>query len=288
MAESIPALLERLCDDAATFPPGNLALADAVPAYYVHRASNYSALVGPFIIAAAALPTIGRLLASESVGSFEAAITLNRPEELPRALATAEAIPALRVVALEVAVPGDVLTHEVVPKIWWALRDRPDVAVFLELPRDERRGDLIARLADTPYFAKLRTGGVSADLYPDEHELATAVLATTRAGLPFKATAGLHHAVRNTDQETGFEQHGFLNLMSAVDAARAGADVAQLRELIAERAPGAVAEQIRGLAGRAPTVRAQFRSFGTCSIVEPLEEMTAMGVLDDLRAGARP
>ena len=49
-------------------------------------------------------------------------------------------------------------------------------------------------------------------------------VACLSAGVAFKATAGLHHAVRNTDPATGFEQHGFLNLLAAVDAAHRGAD----------------------------------------------------------------
>jgi len=36
----------------------------------------------------------------------------------------------------------------------------------------------------------------------------------------FKSTAGLHHAPRNADPPTGFEQHGFRNLL---DRRRSGA-----------------------------------------------------------------
>src|SRR5690606_5980846 len=97
------------------------------------------------------------------------------------------------------------------------------VHVYVEVPRDERRPGIIAALAATRYRAKIRTGGVRAMLYPGEAEVARAVKAAVDAGVPFKATAGLHHAVRNTDPRTGFEQHGFLDLLLATDAALRGA-----------------------------------------------------------------
>jgi hypothetical protein len=93
--------------------------------------------------------------------------------------------------------------------------------------------------------------------------------------VPFKATAGLHHAVRNTDPETGFEQHGFLNLLLATDAARAGAEEAEVAAALADRDGTRVAARVRDLA---PGVRESFRSFGTCSILEPVEELAALGL----------
>ncbi|WP_142025458.1 hypothetical protein [Blastococcus colisei] len=44
-----------------------------------------------------------------------------------------------------------------------------------------------------------------------------------------------------------------------------------------------------GVADRASQVRERFRSSGTCSIVEPLEELVALGLLDrsDDRGGVR-
>ena len=169
-----------------------------------------------------------------------------------------------------------------VPLLDQALGTHPDVAVFVEVPRDARRPDVVAALAGTPYLAKLRTGGVRADLYPGETELAEAVVATARAGVPFKATAGLHHAVRNTDPATGFEQHGFVNLLAAVDAALDGADVAEVARLLAERDGSVLAAFLRDAIDddAATRLRQQFRSFGTCSIAEPVEELADLGLLD--------
>ncbi|MDJ0429161.1 hypothetical protein QNA19_24815, partial [Rhodococcus fascians] len=69
-----------------------------------------------------------------------------------------------------------------------------------------RRADFLAALTGSQFAAKFRTGGVVAEAYPDEDELASALATVIASGVPFKATAGLHHAVRNTDPHTGFEQ----------------------------------------------------------------------------------
>lgn len=285
-------LLGALCDDAALFPPGNLPLADAVPAHVAHRASAHRGLVGPFIVSAAEVPSLAPLLAGGADGSFEAAVTVPGPAGLTAALAAASEVPQLRVVAVEVAVPAGVAPADVVPAVEAALADRRDVEVYVELPRDPRRADLLRSLTGTPFHAKLRTGGVRADLYPDEHELAAAVVACVSAGVAFKATAGLHHAVRNIDPETGFEQHGFLNLLLAVDAAQRGATPDEVADLLGERNSDRVAALVAGIAERAGHVRTAFRSFGTCSIDDPRDELTALGLLAPVSAttdqGASP
>ncbi|MQW75128.1 hypothetical protein GHK92_04515 [Nocardioides sp. dk4132] len=276
------ALLRGLCDDAAIFPPGNLALELAVPAHLEHLRAPHAALVGPFIVAAGRLPELGGLLEGQPAGSFGVALTVPMLEALAPALAAADAIPAVRVEGVEVALDADTSAEAVVPLLDEALAAHPDVAVFVEVPRDARRPDLVAALAGTPYLAKFRTGGVRADLYPDETELAEAVVAAARAGVPFKATAGLHHAVRNTDPATGFEQHGFVNLIAAVDAALDGADVAEVERLLAERDGTVLAAFLRDALDEstATRLRAQFRSFGTCSIAEPVAELADLGLLD--------
>ena len=69
---------------------------------------------------------------------------------------------------------------------------------------------------------KFRTGGLTADAFPSAAELAACIDAALDRETPFKCTAGLHHAVRHTDPETGFEHHGFLNVLLATRVALDG------------------------------------------------------------------
>lgn len=273
-------LFDRLLDDAAVFPPGSLPLPEAVPAHLQHLQSQYAGLVGPLVLPATDLVALAGITAELPDVCLDVAVTV--PLAGVEAVVTAlEAIHAARLAAIEVALPPGQADGGLSSL---AVYDVPRVVV--EVPRDERRPEVIAALADSGITAKLRTGGTSADLYPDEHELAAAVHALVAAEVPFKATAGLHHALRNTDPETGFEQHGFLNLLLATDAALRGADVEVLARLLADRDRDRVVERVAELAASvAPRARTAFTSFGTCSVTEPVEELAGLGLLH-LRAQA--
>lgn len=282
-------LFTHFLDDAAVFPPGALPLAEAVPAHLAHLESAQGPLVGPFVVAASALPSLGDLLEDLPPRSFAVSVTVQGPGAVRASLETAARIPALDVRAVEVGVPtGVVAAEDVVPTLDLAVRgdlgrtaDGSRVTVFVELPRDERRGALIGELAGTAYLAKLRTGGVRADLHPDAAELGSAIVALVRAGVPFKATAGLHHAVRNTDAATGFEQHGFVNVLVAVAASLEGADSAEASVVLADRDGAGLAASLAALpVGQAEQVRSVFRSIGTCSIDEPVSDLAALGLLE--------
>lgn len=274
MSGSLNRLFDALLDDAAVFPPGNLPLAEAVAAHARHRAAPYGGMVGVFVVAAADLDALAGTTRDLAEGALAVSLTAPAPDAVAAALARAATVPAIRVAAVEVAVPAAVAPGTVVPTLREVVGER-DLTVFVELPRDDRRDRLVEKLAGSPYLAKLRTGGVRAELHPSEAELAAAVAALVGAGVAFKATAGLHHAVRNTDPATGFEQHGFLNLMLATAAAREGASCPEVLGLLAERDENRVAEAAGALGA---SVREAFRSFGTCSITEPVEELAALGL----------
>ncbi|MEU3621300.1 hypothetical protein BS329_08055 [Amycolatopsis coloradensis] len=275
----IPALFAGLCDDAAVFPPGLAPLPDAVVAHDEHVSAWYADLVGPLVVAASALGDLDGVLAGRDV-PLPVALTLpGGPAQLAGVLEAVAALP-VKLDALEIAVPDGMGPDEVLAAISGAT-----APVYVEIPRDDRRVPLLTALSGTGHRAKFRTGGVRAELYPDEAELAAAVRTAVGAGVPFKATAGLHHALRNTDPETGFEQHGFLNLLLATDAVlHADGDPGAL---LAERDGAVVAARLRALdADRVAAARAGFTSFGTCSITDPLTELAGLGLLETPRGEA--
>nr|WP_189180100.1 hypothetical protein [Microbispora rosea] len=293
----LPAFAVGLCDDAAVFPPGLAPLPEAVPAHLRHRACAYGELVGPFVLAAPALGELGPLLGELGPllgpgGGLDLVVTVpGGPEQIAEVARAVEALPvSLR--GLEVVVPAGAAPAEFFAALDHACADAPrlsGVPVFVEVPRDERRAEIVSRLAESGRRAKFRTGGVKAELYPDETELAAAIKAVVDAGVPFKATAGLHHAIRNTDPETGFEQHGFLNLLLAADAALGGGAESELAAILAERDGAAVAARVAALGEeRAAAARSRFLSFGTCSITDPLTDLLNLGLIPDDIAGAVP
>ena len=277
----IPDLFCGLCDDAALFPPGNAALGDAVQAHVAFVDAPYADMVGPFVVSANSLHSLAEHTRAcrEMV---QIAVTASVPA-IQRTLADVDGMTGVRLTALDIALGQEMAAGQVVPTIRNALAGR-EVTVYVEVPRDSRRNAVVRELAAGGLRAKLRTGGIRADLYPDERELAGSLVTLATAGVPFKATAGLHHAMRNTDPQTRFEQHGFLNLLVAAQAASEGAPVGTVAHILAERDPAIVVAQVAKLDAE---VRTAFRSFGTCSVNEPRDELIELGLLSaDLRAAA--
>jgi hypothetical protein len=277
----IPDLFCGLCDDAALFPPGNVALGDAVQAHVAFADAPYADMVGPFVVSAISLHSLAEhtRACSEMV---QIVVTASVPA-IQRTLADVDGMTGVRLTALDIALGQEMAAGQVVPTIRNALAGR-EVTVYVEVPRDSRRNAVVRELAAGGLRAKLRTGGIKADLYPDERELAGSLVALATAGVPFKATAGLHHAMRNTDPQTRFEQHGFLNLLVAAQAASEGAPVDTVARILAERDPAIVVAHVAKLDAE---VRTAFRSFGTCSVNEPRDELIELGLLSaDLRAAA--
>lgn len=274
-------------DDAAVFPPGDLPLAEAVVAHHAHLEASYARLVGPLVLRPADLPVVAttaaapRGLGLRGARDERHALGTTSPLDADRldvavvapdvpaaleAVTAARDLPGLRLVALEVS-------DATVPELRAHEEDLADVVVFVELPRERRQQGLVDALATSPYRAKLRTGGVRADQHPTETELAEAVLALARAGLPFKATAGLHHALRHTEPGTGFEQHGFLNLLAATRVAVDGGTLAEVTAVLATRD----ADEL--LAAHPVGGTSLLGSIGTCSITDPVDELVALGLL---------
>ena len=99
-------------------------------------------------------------------------------------------------------------------------------------------------------------------------EVAASINAALDRELPFKCTAGLHHAVRH---EGG---HGFLNVLLATRANLDGDDVVAVLD---ERDPAALVARLDP--ETMLRTRRWFTSFGSCSVLEPHEDLVELGVI---------
>jgi hypothetical protein len=268
-------LAEGLFDDAALFPPGNAPMAVAVPAHRELRA-QLGSLVGPFVLP---VTRLGELTTHLDDGPVLEVSLIAAPSDLADAVAQVAASPGLQLAAVEMpVVPDAEAAREAVRALDVTLQNTAMAAV--ELPRTDSRDEVLDVLRHTRYRAKLRTGGVRADLFPTPAELAATLAACVERGVGVKCTAGLHHAVRHTDPATGFEHHGFVNVLIAADALVLGSKPAVAADWLAEIDAGVLTGALRVWSPeRLARARSVFTSFGTCSVLEPVEDLVALGLL---------
>jgi hypothetical protein len=239
------ALLERLFDHAPLFPPASLPLSEAVAEDERARASASSFVLGRFVCPASRLhelPDVGRGVS----------VVLDGPAPKAPRVEAAEAPPGFD--------PG-------------AGGFGDAVELYVETPLDEGLEDRLGHLAELGLRAKVRCGGASV---PDVRELARFIRACRELGLVFKATAGLHHAVRTNGE------HGFLNLLAA--ASFRGDEEGALSETAPDAFvldAGAFCWRRRcATAGELARMRADvLHSIGTCSFFDPVEELERLAVL---------
>ena len=244
-------IFRGLFDDASLFPPASLPVADAVAGHLRHQAAWYREMSGPFVCAGTKITDLSAALTAAGVAGLDLALVLpGGAAGLDAAVDGVFADPRLRLCAVEVpAAARGIITA--------AAR-----AV------DEHR-----------YLAKVRTGGTTAGAFPDDQTLADCLVTLAQARLAFKCTAGLHHAVRHRAAGTGFEHHGFLNVLLAVAAALDGASREQVAAELADRDAVRVAAKISNLdAESVSAVRSLFTSFGTCSTHEPVSDLVTLGL----------
>jgi hypothetical protein len=270
--------LARLVDDAALFPPGNAAMPDAVRGHLAGRAGERAGVIGLFLCTASRLPElITELIKAKPVKPVGLSLVVDTGlGGLPKAVSIVESraeLLALRMV--EMPAPSDVDDQ------WLERVDEfvPEEAIRVIEPRrggpDWLEG--VRRVAERGYWPKLRCGGQAVETFPSIDHIADFLAVLIGSGTSFKATAGLHNAVRHVDTETGFTHHGFLNLLVATGRALAGTDV---HAALASEDGAALAEEAAALSDEAAhAVRGVFASYGSCSLAEPVADLEALGLL---------
>lgn len=269
-------LFGGLLDDAAIFPPGNAPAGEALRAYARSRRSADARYISSFICSSPRLGELTDALPDELSHLDLSLVVPDGAEGLEPALAAVAADERLilRAVELPVRQAGVPLTIDSLVGL------PPGVLAYVEPELEHGVGEAAVAVAQTGHRVKLRTGGTVATAFPSEETLAAGLIACEHAGVPFKLTAGLHNAVRHRDPATGFEHHGFLNVLLAVASALDGGRVRELAAVLAERDAAVLAERARNLPdSQADRVRRRFVSFGTCSTQEPLTELRTLGLI---------
>lgn len=317
MAEtSLRTLLDGVIDYAGLFPPAKLDMGAAVARYAQHRASDECWMLGRFVLPLARLEEFERAAAPLLAADDEAAGKGKKPRTrdaastgawhlgaLVGADARAEATRVLqfnsrhatgrRADAIIETVEAGVASGDEIERFATAFRDT-GAQLYVELPL---RGDprpLVEAAGACGVRAKARTGGVTADAFPTTADVARFVVACAGAGVPFKLTAGLHHALRGEHAltyEPGAARgpmFGFVNVLLAAALAREGATAAELEPLLEERSASAIVFDGEGVTWRerriATTSLARARregltALGSCSFSEPVDELKGLGWL---------
>lgn len=280
-ADTASLTFRGLFDDASLFPPASLTMVDAIAGHLRHQAAWYSEMSGPFVCADTRLVQLSTAMTAAGIAELDLALVLpGGADGLTAATDAVFADPRLRLRAVEVPVaePSDAGFRSLAA----ALDHTPlaGATAFMEIPVAHVNADALRVAADHRYQVKLRTGGTTAEAFPDEKTLAQALIALVEERQAFKCTAGLHHAVRHKAADTGFEHHGFLNVILAVAAALDDAGAANVEAELAETRTDAVAARVAVLdEDQVADVRSLFTSFGTCSTDEPVTDLVTLGLV---------
>ncbi|HVK00526.1 MAG TPA: hypothetical protein VM365_06655 [Gemmatimonadales bacterium] len=165
---------------------------------------------------------------------------------------------------------------------------------YIEIPIFHDPAPLAMAVGRAGGRLKVRTGGVTADAFPSAADLARFLRAAAGAGVPFKATAGLHHPLRaeyRLTYEPGSAcgtMFGFLNLFLATALVSAGMDDAAVERLLEERDRQALRFDAGGVEWRGRRIDLEtlrrtresgIVSFGSCSFTEPIADLQSLDLL---------
>jgi hypothetical protein len=284
-------LLEGLIDYAGLFPPASLDMQAAVRNYSGYRESDEAWMLGRFVVPA-------RQLAEFSSAFAETCCDEQVAPWLLSVLSTGDAADDIRL--LSSFSEGAAFLNAIELKGVNAARVEEQLAVmpsgmtaYVEIAAPQS-DEILPVLKKTDAKAKIRTGGVTADLIPGTQEVADFLVASASAKVPFKATAGLHHPLRSMQKLTYDENsatammHGFVNVFVAATVAYQGASVDEVIDVLNEQSPTAFQWKKDMLKWRnyllsskqIKAARQNFAiGFGSCSFTEPVDDLKTLGWL---------
>ena len=268
------ALLAGFVDDAGLFPPTALPMSEALARHRHDLAVGDPMLTHRFLCPAARIDELRAHLVEDDRIAVGIIASADAPDgALAAAAAAADADPRTQLALVEIACDLADLDPA------RAAATAYGTPVFVEATERTESPRFAAVLAGRGAGLKIRCGGVRADLFPEPAEVANALVSAAAAGVPVKATAGLHHAVRYRDPATGFVHHGFLNLVVAAARAAAGAGSGPVADVLSSADGAALAAEAAALTPDGATAaRRLLVSYGSCSTTTPPTEAADLGL----------
>lgn len=298
---AIHVLLGSSIDYAGLFPPAGLDMNSAAANYARYRTGEAGWALGRFIVPVSRLPELEAAATQHlpvkpaaqpwrlsALAGAELSTDLDLVTEFNRRHASVGSL-AAKIDTLEIKASSVEAIEETMHRMPSYLQ------AYIEIPVDKDPTELVTAIARGRGRAKVRTGGVTQESIPRTRDLVGFLHACVRAQVPFKATAGLHHALRGEyrltyepNSPTG-TMFGFLNLLLAAMFLRAGMTPDDAARVLEESSADAFRIDDRGidwrdhrlgqdaLRGARETV---IGSFGSCSFTEPIDELQALHLLE--------
>jgi len=285
---TVRTLLGGLIDYAGLFPPTALPLADVVRNYAGYRESADRWALGHLVIPATSLAELVELV-PDGVRPWR--INALVGDDITADAACILAARSTSRVYIDTAEVRASTCEAVEAAVHALARVR---TVYVEIPVSADPSSLVRAVANAGVRAKIRTGGITAEMFPAASECAQFIASCWKYHVSFKATAGLHHPVAGTYDLT-YENEaprggmfGFLNLFLAAAFTSKGVSPHELEAVLTETDPRRFHFDDDGVSWREHTLsfddiqamRESFgMSFGSCSFREPIDDLHALGLL---------
>lgn len=290
---ALKALLSGLVDYAGLFPPAELSMRPAVENYAFYMKGDFRWALGRFVLPVARFQEFTD--AADGGGGdgrhwhLAALIDSTRLKpELSEALNFNERHSldaAVDVVELKAASPSIIRDA--------AIAKREGLQVFVEVPLDPDPAPLLDLVHAQGLSAKGRTGGVTPESIPAVPLVARFLARCIERGLDFKCTAGLHHPIRADHPLTYAPgalhavMHGYVNVFLAAAFLQFGVPAPAAEEMLNETDLSAFGLSGEGVnwrgnklsADQLARARRKALAFGSCSFVEPIDDLKTAGLL---------
>lgn len=279
---TVAASVSGLFDYAGLFPPAALSMADAAEEY---RRWCDEPLTAAFVCPPDRLAELSTCFGNDQ--ALPVAVLLADPTQ------PFETPVGVQVVSLETKTPTPA-GRKALARLADRLADEGhEPAPFVEVPFGEGLSDALAELAEADLGAKVRLGGMTPAAFPMTDDVAVFIVEAVDLRLEVKLTAGLHHPVTGEhpisakDPSLGVARmFGFLNCVLAFAAAESLEAPRSLVARILEAPADAMrwSEQAVEVCDEAISVEAladardALTSIGSCSILEPVADLTTMGL----------